>query len=87
MNGRNSSVLSRPTWNAFALRITMAVSGSARSVTCVPSWLMVSPVHSLMKSRCRQRLRGRSVPAGVLTASLMNRSLRGRPAASSTLRG
>src|SRR5919204_4630562 len=57
MNGRNSTVASRPTSNALAFNSRMAISGRPSSVTCVPSWLMVSAVHSFMKSRCRNRLR------------------------------
>src|SRR5207249_6509643 len=57
MNGRNSTVPRRPTWKALALSRSTAISGSPSSVTWVPNWLMVSPVHSLRKSGCRHRLR------------------------------
>src|SRR2546426_10309973 len=58
MNGRNSKVPSSPTSNAFAFNSKMAISGSPSSVTWVPSWLIVSAVHSFRKSGWRHKLRG-----------------------------
>src|ERR1700704_5043223 len=71
MNGRNSIVPRRPIWNALARRSRIAVSGSASSVTCEPSWLTVSADHSLMKSRWRHRLLTGRRSLGPATALLL----------------
>ena len=54
-NGRNSTVVSAATSNALAWRTSIAASGSASRVNCVPNWLTVWADQSLTKSGCRQR--------------------------------
>ena len=69
MNGRNSTVPSSATSNGLALSRMTATSGIASRLTCVPNWLMVSPVHSRTKSRLRKTLAGPGVTAGSLPAT------------------
>src|SRR5512136_2496273 len=57
MNGRKAIVPRSATSNGVATSTTIATSGRASCVTCVPTWLTVSAVHSLRKSGWRQRLR------------------------------
>src|SRR4051812_14175049 len=57
MNGRNSTVVSRPTSKVVAFRTVMAISGRASMLTWLPSRLMVCPAQSFMKSPWRHRLR------------------------------
>ena len=52
-NGRYSTVTSTPTWNGVASSATIATSGMASRVTCVPIWLMVSATKSRRKSLSR----------------------------------
>src|SRR5262245_96064 len=56
MKGKNSNAPSKPISNGVAFSTSTAVRGMASSVICVPSSETVSPVHSLRKSQCRQRL-------------------------------
>src|SRR5437870_8751015 len=58
MNGRNSAVPSSPTSKALASSSRIAISGNPNSVTWVPSWLIVSAVHSFRNAGWRHRLRG-----------------------------
>jgi hypothetical protein len=61
---RVDAEVSRPTWNVDARSTTTAVSGSASRVTAEPISLTVCPLHSSMKSRCRQSGRGGAGSAG-----------------------
>ena len=65
---------SRPNSNGVTCRNRAAISGMASADTWVPNWLIVSPVHSFMNSRCRHsdgRLAG--VVGGVTLAAVIER--------------
>ena len=59
--GRNSMLVSAATLKALSSSTRIATSGSARNVTCVPNWLIVSAPQRERKSRCCQRPPGRRI--------------------------
>lgn len=75
MKGRNSTVPRSPIWRGVAWSMTIATSGIASWLTWVPNWLIVSPVHSFMKSGWCQRL-GRGEAFAISVSLLILRAAR-----------
>ena len=71
---RNWKVSSRPIWSSLASRTRTASTGSASTVSWVPTWLIVSPIQSWRKSWWwnsphRERTRSGSNGASALVPS------------------